>query len=52
MYCFLQVQITHIIIDTKGRRFQLCNRFLAVFLLGQDVVTSQMSLYIKLDCHF
>ena len=36
----------HIIIDKKGLRFQLCHQFLAIFLLGQDVVMSQMSLYI------
>ena len=54
LYCvlstsFLEVQIMHI--DKKGRRFQLCHQFLAVFLLGQDMVMSQMSLYIELDRH-
>ena len=38
-------------IGKKGRRFQLCHQFLAVFLLGQDMVESQMSLYIELDRH-
>ena len=33
-------------IGKKGCRFQLCHQFLAVFLLGQDMVMSQMSLYI------
>ena len=39
-------------IGEKRRRFQLCHHSLAIFLLGQDVVMSQMSLYIELDCHF
>ena len=39
------------IIGKKGRRFQLSLQFLAVFLLGQDMVESQMSLYIELDRH-
>ena len=30
-------------IGKKGRRFQLCHQFLAVFLLGQDIVISQIS---------
>ena len=38
-------------IDKKGLSFQLCHQFLAIFLLGKDVVMSQMSLYIELDCH-
>ena len=29
-----------IIIGKKGRRFQLCHQFLAVFLQGQDMVMS------------
>ena len=29
-------------IGRKGRRFQLCHQFLAAFLLGQDMVMSQM----------
>ena len=36
-------------IGKKGRRFQLCHQFLAIFVLGQDVVMFQMSLYIELD---
>ena len=31
-------------IGKMGRRFQLCHQFLAIFLPGQDVVMSQMSL--------
>ena len=50
-YKFLEVQINAYIIGKKGRRFQLCHQFLAIFLLGQDVVMSHMSLYLKLDCH-
>ena len=45
---FLEVQIMHNYIGKKGRRFQLCHQFLAIFLLSQDVV---MSLYIELDRH-
>ena len=48
--CFLQV-FSMYIIGKKGCRFQLCHRFLAVFLLGQDMVMSQMSLYIELEFH-
>ena len=52
LYKFLEVQIMHTgIIGKKGCRFQLCHQVLAVFLLGQDVVMSQKSLYIELDCH-
>ena len=51
--CFLQVfrSSNFACIGKKGRRFQLCHQFLAVFLLGQDMVMSQMSLYIELDRH-
>ena len=51
--CFLQVfgSSNHEHIAKKGRRFQLCHQFWAVFLLGQDVVMAQMSLYIELDRH-
>ena len=51
--CFLQVfgSSNHEYIAKKGRRFQLCHQFWAVFLLGQDVVMAQMSLYIELDRH-
>ena len=47
--CFLQVFRSSIY--KKGRRFQLCHQFLAVFLLGRDTVMAQMSLHIELDCH-
>ena len=49
--CFLQVfrSSNYAYRGKKGRRFQLCHQFLAVFLLGQDMVMSQMSLYIELD---
>ena len=45
--CFLQVfrSSNYAYIGRKGHRFQLCHQFLAIFLLGQDVVMSQMSLY-------
>ena len=36
------------IIGKNGCRLQLCHQFLAIFLLGQDMVMSQMSLYIEL----
>ena len=53
LYCafhkFSEVPIIHI--GKKGRRFQLCDQFLAVFLLGQGMVIAQMSLYIELDRH-
>ena len=47
--CFLQVFISSVFayIRKQGRRFQLCHQFLAVFLLGQDMVMSKMSLYIQ-----
>ena len=41
----------HNYIGKKGRRFQLFHQFLAVFLLGQDIVMAQISLYIELDRH-
>ena len=40
------------IIGKKGSRCQLCQQFSAIFLLGQDVVISQISLYIELDMPF
>ena len=49
--CFLQVFRSSnyaYIIGIKGR---LCHQCLAVFFLGQDMVMSQMSLYIELDRH-
>ena len=51
--CLLQVfrSSNYAYVGKKGRRFQLCHQFLAVFLLGQDVVMAQMSLYIELDRH-
>ena len=51
--CFLQVfrSASYAYIGKKGRRFQLCHQFLAIFLLGQDMAMSQMSLYIELDRH-
>ena len=51
--CFLQVfrSSNFAYIGKKGRRFQLCHQFWAVLLLGQDMVMSQMSLYIDLDRH-
>ena len=38
-------------VGKKERRFQLCYQFLALLLLGQDIIMSPMSLYIELDCH-
>ena len=56
--CFLQVFssldklcIYSVYLGKKGRRFQLCHQFWAVFLLSQDVVMSYMSWYIELDRH-
>ena len=55
LLCFLQVfgfkLFRIIIIGKMGRRFKLCHQFLAVLLPGQDVVMSQMSLYMELDRH-
>ena len=41
--CFLQVfrSSRYAYIGKKGRRFQLCHQFVAVFLLGQDMVMSK-----------
>ena len=39
----------HNYIGNKGLRFQLCNQLWDVFLLGQDMKMSQMSLCIELD---
>ena len=49
--CFLQVFRSSNFVGKKGRGFLLCHQFLAVFFLGQDIVESQMSLYIELDRH-
>ena len=46
-YKLLEIQIIHYI-GKRGHRLQLCHQFLAIFLLGQDMV---MSLYIEPDRH-
>ena len=43
---------TVLTIGKKVRRFQLCHQLLAMFILCQDVIMSQMSLYIELDRRF
>ena len=46
--CFPQV-FRSSFLGRKVCRFQLCHQFLTIFLLGRDVLMSQMSLYIRLN---